>query len=310
VARVEEIGRYEYKYAIPLALRREIVEMAAPFTLPDPHGLPIGDGAMGYDVHSLYFDTERLADLYARLDSRKIRDRLRLRTYGEAGEKQALFLENKRKFEQWVIKSRVRITDADTWAAHPSDRPWIDLCAAYTRFGRYGAIHFARLMERDHRVPVSVVHYQRAVYVARDPNQPKTRLTMDCQICAGFPKDAKELWVAPTVDLLPPDWMVLELKFDGDRPGWMRELCRNFHLRAMPVSKFGLSVVHLHRPDNRHALRFLTPRPFKRALGGGAEDRGTATSTPNTAPPASETPPAPQLPGYASQIHPPGVVDS
>jgi len=167
-------------------------------------------------------------------------------------------------------------------------------------------------MERDHRVPVSIVHYRRAVYVARDPNQPKTRLTMDAAVCAAMPADAKDLWAAPTVDLLPPDHMVLELKFDGDRPGWMRELCRCFCLRAIAVSKFGLSVVHLHRPDYRHAIRFLTPRPFKQALG----QRPTFPQRSDL--PSLELPldsaeghgaPLPGLPGLALEAPAPGVVD-
>jgi hypothetical protein len=266
MAKIQEIGRYEYKYAVPAYLRAEIVAMAEPFTLPDPHGRPLDDGAMGYDVHSLYFDTPELSDYYERLDGRKIRNRLRLRTYGQPGEKQPLFLENKRKLDQWVIKSRVRICDADAWARTEDDRPWVGLCAAHGSRGIYGARHFSQLMEDGARMPVSVVHYTRAVYVARDRDQPKTRLTMDCEVCAGRVRGPRDLWAPRAVDLVPPGWMVLELKFDGDRPGWMRTLCQRLRLRAIPISKFGLSVNRIWRPEEKRQARFFDPRPFKRAL--------------------------------------------
>lgn len=283
MSKVQEIGRYEYKYAVPASLRTEIVAMAEPFTLPDPHGRPLGGGAMGYNVHSLYFDTPQLTDYYDRLDSKKIRNRLRLRTYGNPGERQPLFLENKRKLDQWVIKSRVRICDADTWAATSSERPWVELCAHHAGKSLYGARHFSILMERDHRVPMTVVHYERAVYIARDRDQPKTRLTMDCLVSAAPVTGPRELWTPPTVALIPSDWMVLELKFDGDRPGWMRELCRRFGLRAVPISKFGLSVARTQRPGFRHQVRFLTPRPFKRAVWEASE-----TCPPDALDPARE----------------------
>jgi hypothetical protein len=55
----------------------------------------------------------------------------------------------------------------------------------------------------------------------------------------------------------------MELKFDGDRPGWMRTLCKQLRLRAVPVSKFGLSVAKGMRAGNARELRYLTPRALR-----------------------------------------------
>lgn len=263
-----EIGRYEFKYALPVDRREQILQIAADHVLPDPHAKVLPSGLTGYTVHSLYLDTPRLSDYYERLESRKVRNRLRIRTYGEPGTRQPVFLENKRKYEQFVVKARVRVTDADAWGACENPRPWLAFCDGIRGGKRYATEHFARLVERDRRGPVSIVHYDREVFVARDPNQPKVRLTMDHEVTATVAPQANELYGPPHVALLPPDWMVLELKFDFHRPGWMKTLCRELGLRAVPISKFGLSVAKGVAGNKYAEVRFLTPRPL-RNMGWG-----------------------------------------
>ena len=75
-----------------------------------------------------------------------------------------------------------------------------------------------------------------------------------------------DLYAPADVDLIPPDWMVLEMKFSDTRPAWMSEIVRRLRLRAVPVSKFGLSVALGYRADHPTELRYFTPQPL-RALG-------------------------------------------
>jgi len=257
-----DIGRYEFKYAIPVSDRDRIVEVSAPYVLPDPHAVRLPSGLMGYNVHSLYLDTPDLRDYYERLDGRRVRNRLRIRTYGEPGTKQPVFLENKRKYTRWVIKARARVCEAADWCNCANPRPWLAFQDVRSK-DRYAVDHFVRLAEEFRRKPVSVVHYEREVFVARDPNQPKVRLTMDHQIHATVNPDTHDLYGKRDVDLLPPDWMVLELKFDNQRPGWMKTVCRELGLRAVPVSKFGLSVAKGVAGNKHREVRFFTPRQIR-----------------------------------------------
>ncbi len=245
------------------------MEIARDHVAPDPHAQPLGKGAMGYSVHSLYFDTPGLLDFYQRLDERKVRNRLRVRTYGRPGQRQPVFLENKRKLEHWVIKHRVMVCNSDDWTSCTDQRPWNIFTKRISGQKRYAARHFVHLVDDSGRIPVSIVHYVREVFVARDPNQPKVRLTLDKFINATISPSPRDLYAPGDVDLVPRDWMVLELKFDGDRPGWMRVVCRELGLRAHPVSKFGLSVAKGVAGSRYREVRYLTPPPI-RTMGGFA----------------------------------------
>lgn len=258
-----EVGRYEFKYVLPTSDRARILEVSAPYVLPDPHAVELPSGLMGYEVHSLYFDTPDLRDYYERLESRRVRNRLRIRTYGRPGTKQPVFLENKRKYTRWVVKSRVKVCDAIDWCTCPDPKPWAVFSRQVPPKKRYASDHFVRLMEDFQRRPVSVVHYEREVFIAQDPDQPKVRLTMDHQVHATVDPAVTDLYGGRDVDLLPPDWMVLELKFDNNRPGWMKTVCRELKLRAVPVSKFGLSVAKGVAGNKYREVRFFTPRQIR-----------------------------------------------
>ncbi len=263
-----DIGRFELKYAVPVALRDRILAMSADHVRPDKHALHLPGGLRGYEVHSLYLDTPDLQDFRERLAEHKIRDRLRVRSYGpQTSGPYPVFLENKRKLENWVIKARVALKcNSEQYVASTEPEPWRRFSEGVTGKGRYAVEHFIRLTGNGRRVPVSVVHYTREVFVGLDPDRPQVRLTLDHEVTAST-RDLgyADLYREPDVALIPPDWMVLEMKFGGSKPGWMRAICRDLGLRAVPVSKFGLSVGKGAAGNRYREVRYLTPRPIRRA---------------------------------------------
>jgi hypothetical protein len=129
--------------------------------------------------------------------------------------------------------------------------------------GRFAAAHFLRLAE-DGRVPVSTVQYFREAYIdRRGDGYGRVRLTLDREVTAAVRPDGRSLYVPPDVELIPQDWMVMELKYNNDRPGWMREICRELGLRALPVPKYGLSVACGVRAGCPQELRQLMPGPIR-----------------------------------------------
>ena len=263
-----DIGRFELKYAVPVTLRDRILALAEGYVKPDKHALHLASGLRGYEVHSLYLDSPDLQDYRQRLAERKIRDRLRVRSYGprEAGPF-PVFLENKRKLDNWVIKARVALpASSEQYLATTEPEPWRLWASQITGAGAYAARHFVRLTGGGRRVPVSVVHYTREVFVGLNPDRPKVRLTLDHNVTASTRNlSYSNLYGAHDVELIPPDWMVLEMKFGGSKPGWMRRICRELGLRAVPVSKFGLSVGLGAAGSRYREVRYLTPRPIRRA---------------------------------------------
>jgi len=264
MGREPEIGRYEVKYVLPASSREDILRLISPHAVPDPHATQLEDGTVGYHVHSLYLDTPDLDDYFDRLARRRIRNRLRVRTYGRPGEGQPVYLENKRKSGKLVVKQRVQVGDADAWCGSPAARPWSELARRVSDRDQYVAHSFLTLVDGRRREPVSVVHYLREVFLPSDPAHADARLTLDRCVRATVAADAHSLYAEPEVDLIPAAWMVMELKFRHHAPGWMRTLCRELDVQAVPVSKFGLSVARGRRAGRPRELRLLTPPPLLR----------------------------------------------
>ena len=255
-----EGGRWELKYVLPVSAREELFRIAGDFIQPDPHGQILeGLGTRGYDVHSLYFDTPGLTDYTERLECRNVRVRMRIRTYGKPGDKAPVYLEDKRKFDKWVMKQRVKVGDADTWIASDSDKPWVTFGEKVTGKKALVVRHFLRRVEEEGRIPVSTVHYRRETFVDRDPTDAEVRLTMDHNVCSTTMPGPRGFYAPPDQLLIPAGHMVLELKFNRTQPGWMRQIVRALHLQCEPVSKFGLSVAYGLRRDRPHEIRRVTP---------------------------------------------------
>jgi len=257
-----EVGRYELKYVLPEARRNEIMDFVRPHARPDPYARPMNGGYVGYTVHSLYLDTPRLDDYFERLEGKKIRSRLRVRTYGEPGEGQPVFLENKRKSGKWVVKHRVRVCDAETWCGCSVPRPWTTLARKIAGQGAYAARSFCQLVDGGGRQPVTTVHYEREVLIPLQDDGRHVRLTLDHRVRATVTSSASNLFAPSDVELIPPEWLVMELKFENAAPRWMIELCRQLEVHSIPVTKFGLSVALGVRRNRAHELRLLTPRPL------------------------------------------------
>lgn len=250
-------GRSEAKYVLRTDVRDEVLAQTARWLRPDPNAVLLDDGTSGYDVHSTYLDTPALDDYTARLLGHRVRERLRVRTYGKAGEGQPVFLENKRKLDAWVVKSRVRLPcDADQYGTHAIAHPWKPWLDGLSAADRARADRFDALASR--RIAVTCVHYRRDVYCGLSADDP-TRVTIDRGITATTNPPAWDLYAAPDLQVLAPEWMVLELKFEGQAPKWIRDLRALLRLHAEPMSKFGVSVASGARRGSPDALR-LAPR--------------------------------------------------
>ncbi len=252
-----DLGRYEMKYAIPARHRDAVLDIVGPFVEPDPHAGPLpGRPGRGYVVTSLYFDTDNLQDYTDRLCEANVRNRIRIRTYGLAGPKDPVFLENKRKLDDRVIKARTYVGNGPQWVDQPNPTPWTSV--AVTPRNRSPLAAFMGPVEAGGRAPKTLVRYEREVFVGVDKSDPKLRLTLDHDVRGAKVDDARALRADTPIALMPSDLMVMELKFDVLPPAWMRRMCRELRLRAGPVSKFGLSIYHCCRGDRPAELRYLS----------------------------------------------------
>ena len=262
-------GRFEMKYAVPVLLRNELIRRSKPYMEPDKNAQKLKKRlgfkkAWGYSVHSLYFDSPRLDDYFERLQERNIRNRLRIRTYGNRDENAPIFLENKRKLDKRVVKQRVRICQSNEWRRVPGAYPWTPWLTNLEGTRDYTGKHFDWLIRSGRRRPVSLVHYVREIYVPRDATGGRLRFTLDHQVSVTRDPDIDDLFAEPDTLLIPSDWMVVELKYDRRPSAWMKQMIRELKLIAEPISKFGLSVARTHRSEKPHENRYLTPHSIRR----------------------------------------------
>ena len=260
--RWQQAGRYELKYAIPAEWRNRILDLIRPFAEPDPKAGDLGHDRRGYQVNSLYFDSAQLNDYFERLDQAKVRDRLRVRTYDGPEARRPIFLENKRKCGRMVIKHRSRLCDSQQWVECAEARPWLGLDRSDDGAHDYAASVFHQLVEGGHRRPVTVVRYEREAFVPRGSDPGRVRLTLDHDVRASVATTSHDLFAPSRVRLIPPDWIVMELKFERFAPAWMHMLRRELRISAVPVSKFGLSVARCIRGAFPRELQALTPKPL------------------------------------------------
>ena len=264
-------GRHEMKYAISLEQRREVLQFAREHISPDPHGVDLSpdlpevrtdtsESPRGYRVSSLYFDDERFTGYTRRIDGRRIRNRIRIRSYGDPGVNAPVFLEAKRKLHKQVVKHRVKVTDTRSWSRLPPAAPWNHLPEPSVSLDRDRMLRWQAAVNEKQLEPVCRVEYWRETFA-----RGSLRLTLDHRIGGYATADAQALRGDCPTRLVPDGWVVLELKYNGQPPPWMRRLVAQFRLVAEPISKFALGVAltcRAHSPSDRRAA---TPPSIQRA---------------------------------------------
>lgn len=264
-------GRFELKYALPLSRRAAVLEEAWENVQADANGdeiapllppevLQDGPDPRGYRVCSLYLDTLDLRGYTERLAEARIRNRVRVRTYGLPGQVAPVFLEAKRKLHRNVVKHRIVTGNTEQWAQGDAVRPWRDAVRDHGDPRGFARRWLDAVDAVDMRA-ICHVTYVRETWV-----QGTSRLTIDHDLRAHAWPDPRQLQAHAETPLLPPGWIVLELKFNGAEPAWMRRLVQRLQLMSEPVSKFALGVVRTVRDGPEIELRRVTPPSLVRAL--------------------------------------------
>lgn len=183
----------------------------------DPHVARTGDET--YRIHSVYLDTADLA-VYRRRPGYQ-NSKFRIRRYGGGG---AIYLEEKRKEQDWVTKVRTRIPEAEL--------AWLE--SLEIPEGWAGA-WFRQSLEEQRLTPTCQVAYRRLAREGETEGAP-VRLTLDREVFCAPAKSLRPSWEGITPVPLP--LTILELKFRHRLPRLFRDLIRSFHLEAAPASKY------------------------------------------------------------------------
>ena len=207
---MNEVMRQEKKYLINLADGQQLCSRLGNVMIQDEH-----NGAMGYNIRSLYFDTLNDDDFNDKVDGLELRHKIRLRCYDpHAG---YAMLEMKQKEGQYQKKRSLRMGREDAKRLVKGD--YTPLLHYHEPFARecYG------LMNWQCYRPKAVVEYRRHAYIAKE---------------ADFDIFSPELLQYPVLD---PYNAVLEVKYNGFLLSYIKDLVNEADRSEFSTSKYCLA---------------------------------------------------------------------
>ena len=240
------IYRKEYKYLVPNELLTPIRNVLKPFIKLDDFAMQ--RDKKEYTVRSIYYDTRALDFYYEKIEGYKIRKKIRIRGYNLLLGEKVVFLEIKRKYENFNAKNRspVLYGDLEELFATGNIEDLVLSNKISDQRTMDGKKFFYNIISNA-LIPTVLVVYDREAFFGKLDRS--IRITFDKNVRSlGFPtlKDLyKEDVLVPT---LPNDF-VLELKFNLGFPEWLKNIISYFNLNRIAVSKYSTCLEIQKRYD-------------------------------------------------------------
>lgn len=227
--------RYELKYPIGPAEIDRVRGMISPFVRADDFAC--SRPGCTYTVRSVYFDTPGLRFYWEKDAGLKVRKKLRLRTYNQRDGDSVVSIEIKRKNGVILFKERVLLPfDFGPALMHDGREALAAVMPSLSPGARATVERFLHLFEVLRLRPSVLITYEREAYVGRLNS--RDRLTIDKDIRSIARPRADEWHAEGGYRRLTDDIQVLELKFDGAMPVWMRGVTGYLDRTHRPISKY------------------------------------------------------------------------
>lgn len=223
----QTFDRYEKKYLLDEDTYQRVRERLYEYMVPDKYSTD--DGC--YTVNNLYLDTEDDWFIRESLQKPRYKEKLRLRCYGEQGNRSAVFFEIKKKICGKVSKRRVRTDFSDAMAFIETHRS-SDISAQNRQVN--GEIAYI-LDQRSPTPKVALFYDRKAFFLPRDDD---LRITFDYHIRArreelDFDRETYGKLI------LPKDRYIMEVKVSRALPLWLAETFSELGLSRISYSKYG-----------------------------------------------------------------------
>ena len=227
--------RYELKYRISESKATAVTEFIKPYLHLDRYSKLQPKGT--YPIVSLYLDSGNLHLCRESLSGKKNRFKLRIRSYSDDLDKPRFF-EIKRRMNNVIIKSRVRVMDhnvASVLAGQfvPEQKFKTDEDALR---------QFMLYVNSINAVPVVLIRYMRQAFESDSDN--RVRVTFDRRLCYNVTTEPKVRLNCSGWQHHPIDAVILEIKFTNRYPAWLSRMVKCFNLDQQSTSKYATSVKH------------------------------------------------------------------
>jgi hypothetical protein len=232
-------GRYELKYFVSPREIDRVRVMITPFMEPDPYTRNCPNGH--YTVRSIYLDTSALRFYYEKEAGTAIRKKLRIRTYNRYCRDAVAFFEIKRKYGVTIFKERVGMSfeqAARLLSIHPGRRLDPEPLRGLTlsNAARATLERFCFLEASLQLRPTVLIVYEREAWIGRD--QRRARVTFDLQVRSAYRPTYDDFFLEQGLRRLTNRKQILEIKFDGAMPPWMRPVTSYLGRSNGPISKY------------------------------------------------------------------------
>ncbi len=221
---MNEVLREEKKFLINIEEFRRKSNFLDMVMMQDTH-----NGASGYTIRSLYFDTPYDNDFFEKMDGLELRRKLRLRIYDPNSD--FAMLEIKQKQGAYQKKRSLRMTREDAMALIRGE---YEVLLKYPE--DFAKECYALIKTKCYR-PKTVIEYRRKAYIAKEN---KIRITFDHSITASetnFDIFSPQLILNPVIDSFN---VVLEVKYNGFILGYIRDFIDSIDKSELSVSKYVL----------------------------------------------------------------------
>jgi hypothetical protein len=226
--------RLEFKYRITEATALSVRRFIEGFLELDSYAQKSRDGS--YAVNSCYLDSSDLHTFWHTVQDSRNRYKLRIRAYADEAHS-PVFLEIKRRINQYIVKSRAMVHRASLGALLSGRMPSAQDIAISGDSHLLSAEKFIQLAAQIRAVPTAFVRYQREAWTS--PDCAEDRLTMDREVQV-WPTSELRLTADPGSRPTRPfgETVILEMKFNGRKPFWFSNMERVLRLERTSAAKY------------------------------------------------------------------------
>ncbi|MGE7114283.1 polyphosphate polymerase domain-containing protein [Lysinibacillus sp. NPDC047702] len=186
-----------------------------------------------YLIRSTYFDNFANKVLNEKKEGYINRDKYRVRVYDKSSA--IINLERKSKRNNLTYKSKCAISQKEYEKMRSGETSWMEEDQRPLIRDLYQEMKYNQLK------PVTVVDYEREAYIYAHGN---VRITFDSKVQSSLRNTDMFNTKLPMVDVLEPNLVILEVKYDDYLPDMIKYLLQSVDTRVEAYSKYQLSRMY------------------------------------------------------------------
>lgn len=222
-------GRSELKFGITYVDYQMLKMKLSHIMQLDPHANQNGR----YLIRSCYFDNFDNKVMHEKKEGFLNRDKYRVRIYNKSDA--VIHLERKSKRNNQTFKSKCNVTKQEFERMRRFDFDWMDGDERSLIRDLYKDIKLYQLK------PITVVDYEREAYMYPYGN---VRITFDSKVQSSMRNTDMFNKKLPMVDVLEPNEVILEVKYDAYLPSHIKMMLQGIHTRHEAYSKYQISRMY------------------------------------------------------------------